>query len=188
MRWSTFAGTHPSLLLLGFVASTTAVAITGHPSSAIADSAHLAARGVDPFWDQCNSWNFNNQTCVLSGNCRKGNGRQKSSLNLNKCHFYHKVENDPWEWKIDWNEKDENRQGIDNFCDFCRSEISDVEGNPLSLWSGCYEPDGKPGAYKKKDWKKVGGWDLHMAGPAKDLGDHIKNNNGQLECFGRKGE
>lgn len=113
MRWSTFSGIHPSLLFLGFIASTTALAIADHPSSTDADSAQLVSRDVDFFWSQCNSWHLDKKTCILSGDCIKGNGRNKSGLNLNKCFYYHldKDKKDGFDWKVDWNEKDQDRQG-----------------------------------------------------------------------------
>ncbi|KAK3345559.1 hypothetical protein B0H65DRAFT_442908 [Neurospora tetraspora] len=116
MRFSIPWGPYPSLLFFGFIATTTALVTRDHPFNPNSNSI-----GDGRFSEHCNSFDFNPTTCVLTAHCvpksdtkdtsNMSDGRRKTSLNLNKCLWYHKDERDGYVWQVDWNEKDEDRQG-----------------------------------------------------------------------------
>ncbi|KAK1774359.1 hypothetical protein QBC45DRAFT_425132 [Copromyces sp. CBS 386.78] len=172
-------GTYPSLVF-GFVATATALVIRDHKFNT--DEWSLMNVPVDSgrFSEHCNNFHFNNKTCVLTANC--GDNRNPSSLNLNKCFWYHKVDkkdNENLGWRVDWNEKNEDRHGITNFCDFCETQLGPMvytyEENPLILIPMCLPPDDP-----KDKWRRRAAWHVW-------LDRYIGLNDGQMECFGRKG-
>lgn len=123
MSYSLSRRTSPFLRLLvfAFIATTTAVVIRDHsfePDSAI-------GLGAGRFSENCNGFEWNPKTCVLSANCTVRSdthdhvnvfgmdNRRRTKLDLNKCFVYRATgdEKDTMrEWFIIWDEKGQDRQ------------------------------------------------------------------------------
>ncbi|KAK3396913.1 hypothetical protein B0T20DRAFT_394094 [Sordaria brevicollis] len=186
---TTFWGTQSFLLCLGLVATTAALVARDHAFDTDPESG-LKFVPVDSgrFSEHCNNFHFDPKTCVLTADCVKDlNGDHKdrltSKLNLNKCFWMHKTgktEGMELGWRVEWNEKNEDRKGITNFCKFCDTTLGpnaeNYEYNPLVLWPICLPPDDP-----KDTRRRRGSFGTY-------LDRHIWNKGGNMECFGRRGE
>lgn len=113
MLLSSFWSTHP-FLISGFIARGTATALAARDRTFYTEDWYLkhVPKDAGRFSEHCNEFGFDPKTCVLTAKC--GDNAHSSSLNLNKCFWYHKVDknaNYGLGWQVDWNEKGEDRHG-----------------------------------------------------------------------------
>ncbi|KAK3396914.1 hypothetical protein B0T20DRAFT_245276 [Sordaria brevicollis] len=202
------------LALVSILPTANALVIRDHPFDDGKATVSILPIESGRFSEHCRKPEFNSTTCILSTSCTTAadnsdrtnifgmDGRRQNYLNINTCFWYHHafhgmVEEDSegLGWMVDWNVQNGDRQGITNICEFCDVRVDNIfedekeleregwkKGHPFMLMADCSPPRKEGDRFVKGD----PGFNYKNRNNHLPLDRYISNNNGFLECFGRR--